>query len=295
MSSVKLVGTWKYWYSTVPDAGTVKSSGMEKVASGVPIVRFSLNIGGTANPTTTMSTANPIYGYGYVMADPNADCAAITPPPNGGDIISNSSALTVPIFIAGSLCIDAASPGVAEPVVEPGGVTQSVTLYVGGTFRTSNSGSPVGTLAKPIKSANIVHGCQAYFKKNWVNQACNVPGTPLNGTGSGVFATPPYLSQQVTLTKPTADPGTYSSATPGPGHNCNGASTMGLFKLDNDSNRNTSLQIPAGTGSVSLLHLKDTNQGNPQNNFDCQFHDGTGALVGQLKWVDGKWFCRPAE
>ena len=90
-----------------------------------------------------------------------------------------------------------------------------------------------------------MHGCQAYFKKNWMNQACNVPGTPLNGTGSGVFATPPLLTAGA-LAKPTADPGTYSSAMPGPAHNCNGASVMGLFKLDNDATRNTSLQIPAG-------------------------------------------------
>ena len=140
-------------------------------------------------PTTTTTTASPIYGYGYVMADPNADCAAISPPANGGDTIENSSALTVPIFIASSLCIYAASPAIAEPAVEPVGVTQSVTLYVGGPFRTSNSGSPVGTSAKPIKSANIVHGCQAYFKKNWANQLCNTPGTPTERHGLGVFAT----------------------------------------------------------------------------------------------------------
>ena len=98
----------------------------------------------------------------------------------------------------------------------------------------------------------------------------------LNGTGSGVFATPPYQSQQETLAKPTIDIGTYSSAAPGPAQHCNGASTMGLFKLDNDAARNTSLQIPAASGSVSLLHLKNTNQGDAGNNFDCRFYDGTG-------------------
>ena len=37
LSSVKFVGTSKYWYSTVPDAGIVNSSVMVTTASGVPI------------------------------------------------------------------------------------------------------------------------------------------------------------------------------------------------------------------------------------------------------------------
>ena len=248
--------------------------------------RLSLKMGGTVTPSVTATSASPVYGYGYVMADPNADCAALNPPANGGNSISNSAALTVPVFIAGSLCISAGSPAVAEPTIEPSGLTQSVTMYVGKTYRTSNTASPVGTSARPIKIANVVAGCQAYFKKAWTNQVCSTSGNPTNGTGSGIFATT-YQSQQLTLTKPTIDTTTYTSALPGPAHDCNGPSSKGLFRLDNDSIRNTSLQIPAASGSISLLHLKNTNQADAGNNFDCLFYDGGGNLVGRLKWADG--------
>ena len=122
---------------------------------------------------------------------------------------------------------------------------------------------------------------------------CSTPGVPTSGTGSGIWAGS-YPVQQLNLTKPTIDTGYYSSAdlnkithdcaatTPG-----GAALATGLFKLDNDSTRNTSLQIPAGSGGVSLLHLKNTNQADTGNNFDCRWYDGTGALVGQLTWVDG--------
>ncbi len=274
------------WYA-VKDAPASWTIYAHAVSPGGAVARnFSLKMGGTASPQTTTTTASPVYGYGYVMADPNADCASVTPPTNGGDTIGNSAAITIPMFIASSLCVSAGAPAIGEPAVEPLGVTQSVSLYVGKTFRTENSASPVGTSAKPIKVANIVYGCQAYFKKNWTNQFCNTPGVATNGTGSGVFASF-YQAQQQSLTKPTVDLGTYSSALPGPAHTCNGGSTMGLFKLDNDTNRNTSLQIPAGIGWINLLHLKNTNQGDAGNNFDCRWVDPGGNLIGQLKWVDG--------
>ena len=57
--------------------------------------------------------------------------------------------------------------------------------------------------------------------------------------------------------------------------------STGLFKLDNDTTRNTSL------GTLNLLHLKNTNQADAGNNFDCRWYDGSGNLVGQLTWVDG--------
>ena len=37
----------------------------------------------------------------------------------------------------------------------------------------------------------------------------------------------------------------------------------------------------------TLLHLKNTNQADAGNNFDCRWYDGSGNLVGRLTWVDG--------
>ena len=274
------------WWATKVNASTWTIYANAISPSGQITRHLALNMGGTTTTSTTTTAASPVYGYGYVMADPSADCASLSPPANGGDSISNSAALSVPLFIASSLCVSAGSPAIGEPAVEPNGVTQSVSLYVGKTFRTQGTSSPIGTSAKPILNANIVAGCQAYFKKNWTNQVCSTPGNPVNGAGSGVFAST-YASSQQVLTKPSIDTTTYSSAMPGPSHDCNGTSVKGLFSLDNDSTRNTSLQIPSGSGSISLLHLKNTNQADTGNNFDCRYYDAGNNLVGQLTWVDG--------
>ena len=238
------------WYAVKDTAASWTIYAHAVSPSGAVSRNFSLKMGGTATAQTATTTASPVYGYGYVMADPNADCASVSPPANGGDTIDNSAAITIPLYIASSLCVSAGSPAIGEPAVEPVGVTQSVSLYVGKTFRTANTASPVGTRRSRSRSRTSSYGCQAYFKKNWTNQFCNTPGVPTSGTGSGVFASF-YQAQQQSLTKPTADVGTYSTALPGPAHTCNGGSTMGLFKLDNDTTRNTSLQIPAATGSIT--------------------------------------------
>ena len=177
------------------------------------------------------------------------------------------------------------APAIGEPAVEPPGFTQSVSLYVGKTFRTSNTAAPVGTSTKPILNANIVAGCQAYFKKNWTNQVCSTPGVATNGTGS---ASSPARTVSAADDHEADDRhDEVHGARPGPANPCNGASRLGCSSSTTTRRRNTSLQIPAASGSISLFHLKNTNQADTGNNFDCRFYDGTGTLVGQLTWVDG--------
>ncbi len=267
------------WYATKTGSATWTIYANAVSPNGAVTRRLSLNMGGNVTTQTTTLTASPVYAYGYVMADPNADCASLSPPANGGDSIANSAALTVPIFIASSLCISAGAPAIGEPAVEPAGVTQSVTLYVGKTFRTSGTANPVGSAAKPILSANIVGGCQVNFH-GLQNRVCSTQGSAVSSSGSGVYASS-YPVQQQSLVKPTIDTATYSTAMPGPANDCNGSSVKNLFKLDNNGTRNTSL------GTINLFHLKNTNQADTGNNFDCRYYDGTGNLVGQLTWVDG--------
>ena len=230
------------WYATKTGSATWTIYANAVSPNGAVTRRLSLNMGGNVTTQTTTLTASPVYAYGYVMADPNADCASLTPPANGGDSIANSAALTVPIFIASSLCISAGAPAIGEPAVEPAGVTQSVTLYVGKTFRTSGTANPVGSSAKPILSANIVGGCQVNFH-GLQNRVCSTQGSAVSASGSGVYAST-YPVQQQSLVKPTIDTATYSTAMPGPANDCNGSSVKNLFKLDNNT-RNTSLQIPS--------------------------------------------------
>jgi hypothetical protein len=267
------------WYAAKTGAATWTIYANAVSPNGAVTRRLSLNMGGNVTTQTTTLTASPVYAYGYVMADPNADCASLTPPANGGDSISNSAALTVPIFIASSLCVSAGAPAIGEPSVEPAGVTQSVTLYVGKTFRTSGTANPVGSSATPILSANIVGGCQVNFH-GLQNRVCSTQGSAVSSSGSGVYAST-YPVQQQSLVKPTIDVANYSAAMPGPANDCNGTSVKNLFRLDNNAARNTSL------GTINLFHLKNTNQADTGNNFDCRYYDGTGNLVGQLTWVDG--------
>jgi Tfp pilus assembly protein PilX len=287
-------GTVKWWATkTGADTWTIYSTGISPTGAVTRRQSLQMKATTTTSTSTTTSTtaASDIYAYGYVMADPNADCASVTPPANGGDTLANSAAITVPIWIASSLCLSGGgAPLIAEPNASG---TQSVSLYVGKVFRTEGNATPVGTSARKILSANIVGGCQAYFKKNWTNQVCSTPGNPVNGSGSGIQASS-YLAQQVSLTKPTIDTGLYGTADLNKTtHDCAATTpggaplSTGLFKLDNDSTRNTGLQIPSGSGTVKMLELKNTNQSDTGNNFDCRWYDGVGNLVGQLTWVDG--------
>ena len=177
-------GTVKWWATkTASDTWTIYATG----TSPTGVVRNeSIKMAAVVTNTTQSSTVTtpqaPIYGYGYAMVDPNADCASVTPPANGGDTLGNSAAISVPIFIASSLCLSGGgSPLIVEPNLSG---PQSVTLYVGKIYKTSGNSSPVGTSSRPIASANIVGGCQVSFH-GWKNVVCSTPGVPTNGTGPG--------------------------------------------------------------------------------------------------------------
>ena len=166
---------------------------------------------------TTGTPLDPVYAWGFFMGDPAADCTDLS---TGGDTVSNSAKVTVPTFIASSLCL---SGGGAPLVAEPGTSVGTVPLYVGGKLRVEGNSSPVGTTAQPIKSATIVGGCQTYFKKKWKDVICSSPDSPTSGTGSGVHALS-YDSTPQTLTKPTVGSSeadaAYQTAAPGPKNPC---------------------------------------------------------------------------
>jgi Tfp pilus assembly protein PilX len=283
-------GTVSWWATkTASDTWTVYSQGTSKtgIVRNETIQMKGIVTNGSQSSTITTPQA-PIYGYGYAMADPNADCTTLS---SGGDTLGNSAQITVPIFIASSLCLSGGgSPLIAEPNASG---TQTVSMYVGKKYQTQGNSTPVGLSSRKILSATIVGGCQTYFKKNWTNVQCNTPGDPTSGTGSGIQASS-YGSTQITVPMPTVDTTLYNSANLNPiTQNCAaktpGGATLntGLFKLDNDTTRNTSLQIPASSGSISLFHLKSKNQADTGNNFDCRYYDGSGNLVGELTWQDG--------
>ncbi len=221
---------------------------------------------------TTAGTPSAVYGYGFFMADPNADCTT-----GAGDTIGNSSLVTEPVFIASSLCISGGGgPLVANPT---GG--SPISVYIGGKFQTQGNSSPIGTSSSLLSSATIVGGCQISFH-GWKTVPCDQQGDPTNGAGSGVWASS-YSSTPMALTKPTvssSDADTlYQTASPGPKNPCGSGSTPGSYlKFDTNSARDTTV------GTVDLLKISGGTTG---NNYDCRTYDSHGNLIGQLTYVYG--------
>ncbi|HEV8459748.1 MAG TPA: pilus assembly PilX N-terminal domain-containing protein [Gaiellaceae bacterium] len=236
---------------------------------------------GTVTTTTTVPQSG-VYGYGLYMGDPNSDCTV-----SGGNIFNGSTAVTVPIYVGGSLCLTGGS-SIAEPASSPGG---TLTLYVGKKFKSQGPSSPVGTSSKHIASATIVGGCLAGTNSVSCSRLGDPNNCPNGGTcGSGVWANT-YSSTQNAIPKPTidapkyySDPSTISST----GCNNNGAQTSTYpsgwnattFKqrvLDGDTTRNTSV------GDVHLLELVDRSSV-LNNSFDCRLYAADGTLLSELKW-----------
>ena len=172
-------------------------------------------------------------------------------------------------------------------------------VYIGNKFKSKSNASPIGTSANKIHLATIVQGCvdgNHGSSPNFTAVVCSKQGSPLNNPnsasyGSGVYATPPnYSSTQNDIAKPTIDTAWYTNAAPGPGNTCGTGSTYPQgwtstqFKnavLDNDSTRNTSI------GTVRPLALVNQASGaaaTAANSFDCKSYDGSGNLIGELKW-----------
>ncbi len=191
-------GTVKWWATkTASDTWTVYSSGTS--ATGVQRSE-SIQMKGVVTNTTQSSTIstpqNPIYGYGYAMADPNADCASVTPPANGGDLLGNSAAITVPVFIASSLCLSGGgSPLIAEPNASG---PQSVSLYVGKIYKTTGNSSPSGRAAgqSPLRrSSAAARPTTRATKTSSAAPRASRPTGPARGSGRALMGRPRSTSR----------------------------------------------------------------------------------------------------
>src|SRR5262249_7797876 len=214
--------------------------------------------------TGTTVAQSQAYSYGIFMGDPNSDCTV-----SGGNVISGGPTVSVPPYVAGSLCISGGT-SLAQPASSPGGALEP---YVGEKF--STDGRLVGTSAKHIASATVVGGCLA----DGTPVSCSQQGDPNNcgkkggGCGSGIYANT-YSSTQNTIPKPTvdaakyyADSSTISAGASAVGCNNNPVNpaqvstypsgwTSATFRqnvLDSNTARNT----PPSLTSVTLLHLVD--------------------------------------
>jgi hypothetical protein len=282
LTGATVTGTLPFDGGTANYSATKQSDGSWVAATVAtsPDGKVTRRVETTLSPhqTTTGTTVSPVYGYGFFMADPTADCTVLA---GTGNSIGNSAKVTVPVYIAGSLCLSGGgAPLIANPTGSP-----KITLYVGGKFRTDSNSSPVGQSGAvgQLAKATIVGGCQIDFH-GWKNVICSKQGVPTSNTGSGVWADV-YSSTPLVLTKPTvgateAD-AAYQNAAPGPMHPCGAGSTVGPLRFDSagSTTRNSSL------GSVRLLQI--TGSWGSGNSFDCRFYDGLGNLTGRLAYTFG--------
>jgi len=296
-------GSWSYTASRAQDTSdphlyywTITATGVSPDGNVTRIV--SRKIAETITPHSSSQTIHhdpsPAYNYGFFLGDPSSDCVTV----GTGNNFSGNLAISVSMYVAGSLCWGGSNVSMREPT---GGAGQTLSLYVGKKFKVTGSNtSPIGTgSASPaacsagcIATATIVGGC---VDTRGNSPACSLHGDPTkrsnqSGYGSGVYAAS-HSSTQITIPMPTIDTAWYTNAKPGPAHGCNDdpthpgdaaymssypsgytATTFSSALFDNNSTMNNSL------GTVNFLNF---------GSFDCRYYDSSGNLVGRLKWQSG--------
>ena len=288
-------GSWSYTAARAQDdpAGhpdeytwTIVATGVapDHTTTRIVSTRVKETVTQTTQEQTATSTTPPsaVYGYGVFLGDPASDCATS----GSGNLFSASAQVTVPIYVAGSLCI---SGGGSPIVAEPAGSSGTVTFYVGKIFKTQSNASPVGTSSAHLASATVVGGCVG----DRGPVSCSKQGVPMDWTGSptygsGVWANV-YSSTQNPIAKPAVDPVWYAESRPGPLHACNsnpldGTQTSSPGPLVFDTNGLRDMSLTGANGSKDILQLVN-NWNSAQNSYDCRFYDSNGNLVGRLAWT----------
>ena len=201
--------------------------------------------------------------------------------------------MTVDVYIKGSLCVS----GNSSPfILEPTGSQGTVSVYVGGKFKSKSNASPIGTSTAKLKSVTVVGrlhrlepqlvGRMQQAGESFEQHQERVVW--LRRLGEYLLVDPARHRQA------DRDGDTwYSAAAPGPATGCGAGSTYpstwtqtsAYFTqhfFDNDTTRNSSV------GTVHMLELVDRSSGaggTAHNSFDCRWYDSDGTLVGQLKWT----------
>jgi Tfp pilus assembly protein PilX len=213
----------------------------------------TLSVRAQADTVTTTTDPSLAWANGFFVGDAT-----------GCTNMVGTSTLTIPVWIAGDLCLDGTNQ-IEEPSSSG---AQVVTVHVGGQMRITGS-SHVGLSTRRIASANIVGGC----RRNGNAQVCS------NSSQSRVYASS-YTATQSTLTKPPV----YPDAEYASGRWNSPVCSVGSFTFDDDTTRNTSV------GAIDLF---------PSSSYDCTVYDSSGlTVVGRMAWndstdtltVDGKVF-----
>lgn len=161
--------------------------------------------------------------------------------------LAQSSAIAVPFWIAGDLCLS----NTANPIADEITVKGHITLL---------NSSMIGSPSKPISKLHT-SGCSNSSSGPWLLSNCDAAHHVYATTVDSTFAN---------VTKPNADfTYWYSYSKPGPRNNCTSGSFPGGFDTDTTMNHSRS--------TVNLL---------PTTSYSCTF-TSNGAVVGKLIWTYG--------
>jgi hypothetical protein len=207
----------------------------------------------TVQVTTAASAGvnTTIWNYIYSDAPPGSACLNL----------SNNSAIATPFYIRGDLCLGN-NAHIDRNNTFSTNFPSTPQLQVGGKI-TLNNNAYIGTSASRLNAVQTGQGCGS------------TPHNPCT-SADAVWANS-YSTTTPNLSKPVIDLATwYTASKPGPGHFCTNvggspAPPASTF-FDTDATRNTS------AGTINLT---------PATSYDCQYVDGTGAMVGRIKWVTG--------
>lgn len=168
--------------------------------------------------------------------------------PNYCMSLANSTTVTVPLYVRGSLCMSNTS------------AFTGYQLQVGGSLTQLNSALVGSSLNTPVHDVHIGGGCST-------GGAFHSPCSATDHVWSQVAPD----ANPALLTKPPIDLAYwYANAAPGPNHGCTSGSFPGGF--DNDGTMNRS------RGTVDLA---------PAQAYDCRVLDASGHQIGRIAWTPG--------
>jgi len=252
--------TWKGVLNTSTSTWTITSVGAVNNPTGGPALKKTLT--GSVNVTwnNTQPANAAAWNYVYSTRTPAAGCEV--------SIDGNNVIIDVPFYIAGDLCFTNNNSVIDEAGVGNVPAPQPIDLRVGGKIVFAANHTSVGVSGDNLTSAAVAGGCSSAI--GTAGTACNT--STWNTTRYFVDTTNTFQAVEA----PTADfAGFYTSASPGPNHDCvtaTGPANLAATIFDSDTTQN---------GTTPSFNLT------PATAYQCKTYSNdatSGTQIGELSW-----------
>ncbi|HWG57250.1 MAG TPA: hypothetical protein VNT58_12100 [Gaiellaceae bacterium] len=253
--------TWYGVLNSNTSTWTITSTGeVTNPTSGQPL-RKTLRATVAVTWNTTQPANAAAWNYVYSTKTNTAGSCEFT-------LDANNVVIDVPVYVKGDLCFTNNGGYIDEQGEGQNPAPQPIDVRVGGRAVFTAANASIGVSSDPITSAAIAGGCASSVSAT----ATPCTGAPWNTTRYFVGTTGTFQS----ITEPTADfAGYFSSASPGPNHDCVTATNPAnlapsTFDTDNVQDGND--------GTFDLT---------PATSYQCKTYVGGatgGTQVGELSW-----------